>query len=250
VTRPASEVEAVLELVAEGRNDCAISRATGIPRGTVREWRIYRGQRRPGTRRTRSTDCPLCNGADLDAGWYAYLLGLYLGDGCISECARGVFKLRIALDMRYPSIIADCSAAVAAMRANGSGQVCHLTSVGCVYVTAYWKHWPCLFPQHGSGRKHERPIVLRHWQENIVSANPDLLLRGLIHSNGSRDLNWVNGKSYPRYQFTNVSDDIRSIFCRACDYLGLHYTRPSWRAISVSRRDDVAKLDRFIGPKA
>ena len=32
--------------------------------------------------------------------------------------------------------------------------------------TCRWKHWPCLFPQHGPGRKHERPIVLEDWQRD------------------------------------------------------------------------------------
>jgi hypothetical protein len=31
-------------------------------------------------------------------------------------------------------------------------------------VSSYWKHWPCLFPQHGPGRKHERRIALVPWQ--------------------------------------------------------------------------------------
>jgi hypothetical protein len=249
VTRPASEVEAVLKLVAEGLNDCAISRATGIPRVTIREWRIYGGQRRPGTRRVRRSDCPLCDGADIDAEWYAYLLGLYLGDGCLNECARKVFKLRVVLDLRYPQIIAECAEAMVAVRTGARGRVCYSYSTGCVYVTGYWKHWPCLFPQHGPGPKHKRPIVLRHWQEEIVSANPDRLLRGLIHSDGSRDLNRVNGKSYPRYQFTNHSEDIRKIFCQACDDFGIRYTRPSWRVISISKRPEVGKLDTIIGPK-
>jgi hypothetical protein len=33
---------------------------------------------------------------------YAYLLGLYLGDGCLSEHPRGVYHLRVACAARYP----------------------------------------------------------------------------------------------------------------------------------------------------
>jgi hypothetical protein len=62
-------------------------------------------------------------------------------------------------------------------------------------------------------------------------------------------LNYVNGKSYPRYQFSNNSDDIRAIFCSACDDFGVHWTHPSWKVISISRRPYVAKLDAIIGPK-
>lgn len=43
---------------------------------------------------------------------YVYLLGLYLGDGSISTHARGVFRLRVTLDQRYPGIIQECARAM------------------------------------------------------------------------------------------------------------------------------------------
>lgn len=62
---------------------------------------------------------------------------------------------------------------------------------GCVISTVSWKHWPCLFPQHGPGRKHERSIALEDWQEEIVRAFPAAFLRGLFHSDGARVNNWA-----------------------------------------------------------
>lgn len=56
--------------------------------------------------------------------------------------------------------------------------------------------------------------------------------------------NW----SCPRYSFSNRSEDIRGIFCHACDQLAVHWTRSGER-IYVSRKADVARLDDFIGPK-
>jgi hypothetical protein len=44
----------------------------------------------------------------------------------------------------------------------------------------------CLFPQHGPGRKHERPIVLAGWQQSITRRHPKQLIRGLIDSDGCR----------------------------------------------------------------
>jgi hypothetical protein len=44
-----------------------------------------------------------------------YLLGLYLGDGCISAHPRGVYRLRITLDLRYPGIVEECEAALRAV---------------------------------------------------------------------------------------------------------------------------------------
>jgi hypothetical protein len=120
---------------------------------------------------------------------------------------------------------------------------------GCVEVNMGWPHWPCLFPQHGPGRKHERKIELAEWQRPIVSRHTEDLVRGLLHSDGYRGPNWVNGKAYWRYQFTNNSTDIRRIFGDALDCLGIRWRRMKWNTISVARRSDVEKLDSFVGPK-
>jgi len=76
----------------------------------------------------------------------------------------------------------------------------------------------------------------------------------LIHSDGCRSLNRVRGRDrwyeYPRYTFCNASDDIRGIFCDACDQLGIPWRRMNARNISVARREGVARLDEFVGPKS
>jgi hypothetical protein len=119
-----------------------------------------------------------------------------------------------------------------------------------VELYSYSKSWPCLFPQHGSGKKHERLISLEAWQWELVSRRPDRLLRGLLHSDGCRFQNTGRGGwSHPRYAFTNLSLDIRVIFCIACDLLGLRWTASANKTIYVSRGADVAVLDLFVGPK-
>lgn len=238
------EYEEAIRWVSWGLNDCQISRMTGIPSHTICDWR--HGKRRDPAL-TRVGECPVCTNRDLDEPWYSYLLGLYLGDGCISEHPR-TYRLRITLDIRYPSIIDACAAAIDIVRA-GEHPAGFVHCPGCVYVSSYWNHWPCVFPQHGAGPKHLRPINLSPWQQAIADGYPDRLLRGLIQSDGSRDLNWVKGKSYPRYQFSNNSADIQEIFCRAAELFGVHWTRSYWKTISIARRPDVEKLDVIIGPK-
>ena len=128
---------------------------------------------------------------------------------------------------------------------------------GCVVVAAHWKHWLCLFPQHGPGRKHERPIVLDDWQRAVVEDHPGPFLRGLFHSDGSRVRNWatrpvggvVKRYDYPRWQFSNVSPDIRELCSWALDLAGIAWRQSSPTHVSVSRRDDVARLDALIGLK-
>jgi hypothetical protein len=120
-------------------------------------------------------------------------------------------------------------------------------------VSSYSKAWPCLFPQHGPGRKHHRRIEMVVWQREIVQADPRPLLRGLIHSDGSRHFNTIRHPKktyrYPRYEFTNKSEDIKRIFCCACDLLGIEWRVMNAKTISVAQRESVDKLDEFVGPK-
>jgi hypothetical protein len=230
-----------------GLNDREIARLTGIPRGTVQDWRRKGFVGR--LERSRAKDCPICGSAALAAAPYAYLLGLYLGDGCLSLMRRHVYRLRVVLDAKYPNIINECAAAIADVRP--SARVDFVKQDGCIEVSAYWKHWPCLFPQHGPGRKHERKIALSGWQRRIADRHPERLLRGLIHSDGCRVSNRILDKyEYPRYQFTNHSPDIRAVFCAACDRARIPWRQSNAVTISVSRRQAVATMDEFIGPKS
>jgi intein/homing endonuclease len=181
-----------------------------------------------------------------DAAAYAYILGLYLGDGHVSTHARGVHKLRISLDDAYPRIIAACEEAIGTLVPN---RVNRVSRRGCTEVYAYSRAWPCFLPQVAPGRKHERPIALKPWQRYYAEEFPRDLLRGLIHSDGCRFTNQGrNDWRAPRYKFDNDSVDIRRIFCDTCDVLGLRWTQ-SKNTIYVSRKADVARMDEFIGPK-
>jgi hypothetical protein len=50
--------------------------------------------------------------------------------------------------------------------------------IGCHDIKSTSKHWPCLFPQHGPGRKHERKIELEAWQQVIVGEHAGDFLPG------------------------------------------------------------------------
>jgi hypothetical protein len=242
--RPGHQFDHVSLLIREGFGDARIAALTGIPRSTVRD---LRRKGRPGERqRISALDCSRCGGAIADEASYAYLLGLYLGDGCISQ-QRRCYRFRLVLDARYPGIIKEASDATLAIHRSGRANI--LQRVGCVEVSSSWQHWPCLFPQHGRGRKHLRRIELASWQEAIAVTQTKWLLRGLIHSDGCRSLNRVNGNEYPRYFFTNRSGGILQIFRGACDVLGIRYRDSTPHTISIARREDVAALESFVGPK-
>jgi hypothetical protein len=96
--------------------------------------------------------------------------------------------------------------------------------------------------------------VLQPWQRELIERDPRGLIRGLIHTDGWRGVNKVHVKgrdyAYPRYQFSNRSDDIRRIFTDACDLLDIAWRRWGRWHISIARRDSVALLDEFVGLKA
>jgi hypothetical protein len=178
---------------------------------------------------------------------------MYLGDGCVSRNGRS-WRLSIAQDASYPGIVASCWEAIEEIAGRPPRLQPDYGGKHCVHLFSGWKQWPCVFPQHGPGRKHSRKIELVEWQRGIVDQCPEQLLRGLIHSDGWRGLNrvFVKGRwyEYPRYQFSNRSDDIRRIFTDTCDLIGVQWRPWGPYHISVARRESVARLDEFIGPKA
>ena len=238
-------MQQVLALHAQGVPVAEIARRTGIPRSTMRYW-LAQGPAYP---RRASVPCrPCAHIGSVPQGPYTYLLGLYLGDGCLSLVRGGVYRLRITLDKKYPQIIRECRFAAALVLPNKVGQ---LDRPGCIEVYSNSKHWGCLFPQHGPGPKHLRPMVLADWQHDIALTNyPHLFLRGLIQSDGWRGTNRIGGRyEYPQYQFSNRSEDIRELFRAACDRMGIVARQSGQWHVAVARRRDVARMDLIVGKK-
>lgn len=189
---------------------------------------------------------------------YAVLLGLYLGDGIVAKVPRS-YQLRLYFDDAYPDLVDDAEAmmqlvAVDSRIHRGRDGRGHRMTI----LHSGWKRWPEFFPQCGPGRKHERSIVLAPWQQEIVDEHPWQLLRGLLHSDGCRTINRFETKlpsgrvaeyAYPRWFFSNESEDIRGLFARTCEAVGVRWTQSNRRNLSVSHRRSVALLDEHVGPK-
>jgi hypothetical protein len=184
---------------------------------------------------------------------YAYLLGLYLGDGHLARVGRA-FDLRITLDARYPSIVREAEIAMAAVMPKNRVRTRPHTGGGAAAVVGcYSTLWPRMFPQHGAGRKHTRVIRLAAWQAEITRRHPEPLVRGLIHSDGcryiARQRHDAREYRYTRYEFSNESSEIIRIFCAHLDLVGVHWTMSAPNQVQVARRESVARLEAFIGPK-
>ncbi|MCP9208329.1 helix-turn-helix domain-containing protein [Streptomyces sp. NEAU-Y11] len=249
-----------IKLLRSGVKNADVSRMLGVPVGTVGHW-LHLDRAKHGTLPGKSRrPCPRCDGRELDGSAYAYVLGLYLGDGHIIQYSQHrVPSLMIACSESWPGLIEECKAAMRTVFPDNS--VCQARRPGCRNVKIYSKHLWCMFPQHGAGKKHERPIHLEPWLQQIVDRYPWNFIRGLFHSDGCRITNWttriVAGErkryEYPRYFFTNKSDDIRTLCSNTLTKVGVEWTTLARGSdpfnISVARRASVALMDTHVGPK-
>jgi hypothetical protein len=250
--RNREEMERIRVLLAAGVSPRRAALETGVPLSTVGRWSR-------GSTSAFGARPPEPPWRPPDPWSYAYLLGMYLGDGTVSVTKKGKCFLRVSLDGIYPDIVDECRLAITLTTFGGRTQVLYTKGSRVNTVQSAWKRWPEALPQHGPGQKHLRPIVLEDWQREIVDRHPDQLVRGFIHSDGCRTINRFKTKlpsgrlaeyEYPRYFFSNLSGDIRALFCEACDALGVRTTLSNPRNVSVSHRTSVAILEEIVGPKS
>jgi hypothetical protein len=250
---PRETVELARLLSSLGALDRENAEICEVSIASVRHWR--RGSRRSARERREVAHCPRCHARELDKGAYSYLLGLYLGDGHITKGRRDVYALSIKCCDAWPGLQEQARVALSAVMP--TSRVFSVARTGCTEIKSTSKHWPCLFPQHGPGRKHKRKIELEPWQQEIVDRYPGDFARGLFHSDGCRLINRVRRPvkggdrwyEYPRYLFVNRSADIHRLCGEALDRLGVAWRFSKPTTISVARREAVARLDEFVGPK-
>ena len=128
---------------------------------------------------------------------------------------------------------------------------------GVVVVQNAWRYWPSCSLSTVRDASTSARWRWRRWQREIVSEQPAAFLRGLFHSDGCRARNWasrtVAGATkryhYPRWQFTNESEDIKRWCGEALDALGIAWRQSNRKTLSVSTRAGVRMLDEQIGLK-
>jgi hypothetical protein len=164
-----SRVEEAMALRQEGLGARRIAKRLSLPVSTVRDW--LAGNLPAHSRRGDRAAPRRCDGCglvvhefELLTADYVYLLGLYLGDGCISRHRRSVYRLRIALDAKYPGIV---DSAAGAMSAVCPGRVSRqLRPQNYVEVSSYWNAGRVSFlntaPAESTSERSSSPIGSRH----------------------------------------------------------------------------------------
>jgi hypothetical protein len=105
-----------IALMRRGISLSSISLSTGISRATLADWREHPVSAHLHAVCSRCSASPELPEPQAD---YAYLLGLYLGDGCISLAGardKEVWKLRIACADAWPGLRQECERVIRAVR--------------------------------------------------------------------------------------------------------------------------------------
>lgn len=183
---------------------------------------------------------------------YVYVLGSYLGDGCISEAAR-TFRFRCVQDLKYPNLVRLLARSLKVIFPTNRVHVARRKNESCVVVSCYSSFLVTLFPQHGKGRKHDRKISLKRWQLRLVTRYPKDFIRGLLHTDGCRYVSKIKTRkrvySYSNYAFSNKSSDIHRLFVRSCELIGVKTRRAGCNTV-ITQRGSVLLLDGFVERKS
>src|SRR3984957_11991746 len=132
---PQATVDRARQLSQQGLFDREVAQIVGVPLSAVQKWRTG-ARRAPGSEH--KAGCPRCDGGPLDELAYSYLLGLYLGDGCISRGStrtKDVWKLSVACADAWPGLIQEFGRAVRAVRP--ANKILMVQRLGCTEVKSY-----------------------------------------------------------------------------------------------------------------
>jgi len=207
------EVNHILDLYNSGYSQNKIFKTLGIDRGTIRQ--IINDPHGYLDKATIKF-----NVSEINRKSYAFILGVYLGDGCISKTHKpNVLRLRIALDVKYKKLNEEVISELKILFPNNkiSYNVVGETN-GCI-ISLYSTNLLTLFPQHDIGKKHERPIILEDWQREIIDEYNIEFFKGLIYTDGSF---YYSGK-YERCNFTNKSIDIIKLCSESMSKLNINH---------------------------
>jgi hypothetical protein len=239
------QVERAKSLKNEGRNFSEIARIMNIPRPSLKYFFSEKHKTTRGVDKTIDYSYIIDNNLVKE---YSYILGLYLGDGHISNMGRS-YRLRFSLDCKYTKLNEFAKEMLQKLFSDNKINILNVDN-SWIVLSVYNKYIiKGLFPQIGDGKKHTRDISLKDWQWNIIDYN--YLFLGLFHSDGCYYLNSKQKKYY--YQFSNKSKDLIDTFKKCCEYLNLkyyfinNYSKESFSIIITAK--DSNRLYNKIGDK-
>ncbi len=114
----------------------------------------------------------------------AYVIGLAIGDGNLSNPNGRAVRLRITCDIKYPRLIRRIEKAIKIVAPNNSVKVVNKTTPSAVDVSCYSNDWEKLLGWKAKGGpKHEQDISIPQWIKDDTDCAISCL-KGLIETDG------------------------------------------------------------------
>jgi hypothetical protein len=246
--RSVEEYIKILDLHKTGNNHGQIAKQLNIPRTTVRDFLKIKSNIVP------KNKVPLPIEDEAFRKNYAYFLGIFLGDGCLSLGKKNVYRCRITLDAKYSDIISKTKNCISTIMPNNKTSIVYRPYKGmpsCVDVSCYSKEWIKVLTFYIAGPKWTHSIKLEDWQQSIVEKYPHEFWLGLYHSDGTRYVQTNTGKFV--YSFCQKSEDITNLFKWCSDLLDIKYTSYKrdnmYNIVGFYSRASVSFIDTFAGQK-
>jgi hypothetical protein len=212
-------------LFAEVKNVSEVSRLLNIPRSTLKSWLVPMPKKgRLGGIKIIEDDINPSEYLSTEKMQksYSFILAVYLCDGYISTYKTfRAPSIRFFNDSKYPKNTQEWADNLKILLPNNSINIYRKKLSNCNIVLTNSKKLLNLFPQHGSGMKHERKLILKDWQKDIITKYPEEFVRGCIQSDGCIYQHKQGKYQYKKYAFTNKSEDIIDFFLYALNQIGI-----------------------------
>ncbi len=130
----------------------------------------------------------------------AYIIGLALGDGNLSNPNGRAVRLRITCDTKYPMLIEHIKTSLRQLLPENMVSTINREKNGCVDISCYSNMWESILGwRYNRGPKYEQKVKIPNWVKESKSLTKECL-RGLLQTDGSiysdRGYSMINFVSY------------------------------------------------------
>lgn len=164
----------------------------------------------------------------------AYVVGIALGDGNLSNPNGRATRLRITCDLKYPKLIQKIQTSIAALLPKNKVSIVKRHE-NCLDISCYSNKWENLLGWHANkGSKLIQHISIPNW----IKTNSEYkinCLKGLIETDGSI----YTDRKYLMVMFTNGSYNLAKDVLEMIIFLGF---KPRFYASNKNRRNIIYRI--------
>ena len=158
----------------------------------------------------------------------AYLIGIALGDGNLSNPNGRAVRLRISCDAKYPMLIEEIMNSISSILPNNRVSKIIRKKYGCIDISTYSNYWEKILGwKCGNGSKIVQNVSIPKWIHN----KPKYIipcLRGLFQTDGSIYVD----RGYTMVNFTNHTPQLSSEVFRLIEKIGY---KPNLQTLKVKK---------------